>query len=343
MLHDATVLITGGTGSFGQTMARYLVARGCREIRIFSRDETKQDAMRLAFGAAPLRFHLGDVRDADSTISATRGVDYVFHAAALKQVPSCEFFPLEAVRTNVLGSANVIRAAVGAGVRGVVCLSTDKAVEPVNAMGMTKGLMEKVALAEAREVGAGGTIVSTVRYGNVLYSRGSVVPLFVQQAAAGVPLTVTDRRMTRFMMNLTEAVALVEVAMTDAHQGDLFVRKAPSATVVAVAEVTRRLLGSASEIEIVGVRHGEKLHETLATAAELRRATDCGSHLRIPMESTGLDYAKFFDEGELAPEVVDGFTSAQATQLNDSEIERMLLAVPEIVAAVADSSAATAR
>lgn len=332
MLHDATVLITGGTGSFGQTMARYLLERGCREIRIFSRDEAKQDAMRLAFGATPLRFHLGDVRDADSVVAATRGVDHVFHAAALKQVPSCEFFPLEAVRTNVLGSSNVIRAAVSAGVRSVVCLSTDKAVEPVNVMGMTKGLMEKVAQAEARELVAGDTVVSTVRYGNVLYSRGSVVPLFVQQALAGKPLTVTDRRMTRFMMNLTEAVSLVEVAMTDAQQGDLFVRKAPSATVIAVAEAIRRVLGSASEIEIVGVRHGEKLHETLATAAELRRSIDGGSHLRIPLETTGLDYAKFFDEGELAPEVIDGFTSERVPQLNDAEVERMLLAVPEFAA-----------
>jgi len=339
VLKGATVLITGGTGSFGQTMARHLSGRDCGEVRIFSRDEAKQDAMRAEFESDLLRFHIGDVRDAAAVARVMRGVDYVFHAAALKQVPSCEFFPLEAVQTNVLGSANVIRSAVAAGVRSVVCLSTDKAVEPVNAMGMSKALMEKEALAEARGLGDRDTVISCVRYGNVLYSRGSVVPLFVKQALAGSPMTVTDPRMTRFMMNLGEAVALVEFALTNAHQGDLFIRKSPGALMPDVAEVVRSLLGSQSPVRTIGIRHGEKLHETLASASELHRAEDRGDYLRIPLDDRDLDYAKYFVEGDAGAAVMHDYTSDTAHRLTAEEIQQLLLVVPEIRAAVTAVSA----
>ena len=330
MLGNAIVLITGGTGSFGHSMVRRLVDRGCGQIRVFSRDEAKQDAMRNEFGLGSLKFYLGDVRDFESTAAVSRGVDFVFHAAALKQVPSCEFFPIEAVRTNILGSVNVIRAAVAGGAQSVVCLSTDKAVEPVNAMGMTKGLMEKVAVSEARALRGGGTKVSCVRYGNVLYSRGSVVPLFVEQALAGRPLTITDQRMTRFMMNLDEAVALVEYAFAEASQGDLFIKKAPGALMPDVAAAVGRLMRSDSEIRTIGIRHGEKLHETLATSAELRHAEDCGDYLRIPMDDRELDYAKYFVEGEVEPDSPSDFTSENAVRMSTGEIERLLLSVPDI-------------
>jgi UDP-glucose 4-epimerase len=329
-LTNATVVITGGTGSFGHTMAKRLVNSGCAEIRIFSRDEAKQEAMRIEFGASPLRFHIGDVRDAGAVQRVMRGADFVFHAAALKQVPSCEFFPLEAVQTNVLGSANVIRAASSAGVRSVVCLSTDKAVEPLNAMGMSKALMEKVAVAEARSLDDGDTVVSCVRYGNVLYSRGSVVPLFVKQGLAGSAMTVTDPRMTRFMMNLDEAVELVDHAFAHAHQGDLFIRKAPAALMTDVAETVRSMLGVSSEVQTIGIRHGEKLHETLSTADELRRADDHGEYLRVPMDDRDLDYSKYFVEGERIPDELQDFTSENALRMTQDEIESLLLTVPEI-------------
>jgi UDP-N-acetylglucosamine 4,6-dehydratase len=336
--NGAVVLITGGTGSFGQTMARRLLAKGCAEVRIFSRDEVKQESMRIDFGADELRFYIGDVRDPISVDAAMRDVDFVFHAAALKQVPSCEFFPLQAVQTNVIGSGNVIRSAVAAGVKSVVCLSTDKAVEPVNAMGMSKALMEKVAIAEARRLDGAKTVISCVRYGNVLYSRGSVVPLFVSQAQAGQPLTVTDHRMTRFMMTLDEAVGLVEHAFTHAEQGDLFIRKAPGALVSGVAEVVRKVLGSDSEIRTIGIRHGEKLHETLATAEELRRAEDRGEFLRVPMDTRELDYSKYFVEGDAEPAIIEDFTSASTTQMSASEIEYMLASLPEFGRLVAPQS-----
>ncbi len=255
----STVLITGGTGSFGQTMARKLLDSDCGEIRIFSRDEAKQDDMRHRFPDSRLRFYVGDVRAADSVDRVTRGVDYLFHAAALKQVPSCEFFPVEAVRTNILGSENVVEAAERHGVRTVVCLSTDKAVYPINAMGMSKAMMEKVAQAHARNHRQSDTTVAIVRYGNVMYSRGSVLPLFVQQAKAGKGLTVTDPAMTRFMMSLPEAVDLVEFAFEHARPGDLFVRKAPAATVGDVAEAITNMFGSTTPTTVIGTRHGEKL------------------------------------------------------------------------------------
>jgi len=330
MLTDSTVVITGGTGSFGHTMARRLVANGCAEVRIFSRDEAKQEAMRIEFGSSPLRFHIGDVRDREAVSRVMRGADFVFHAAALKQVPSCEFFPIEAVQTNVIGSSNVVREAVAAGVRSVVCLSTDKAVEPLNAMGMTKALMEKVAVAEARALEPGDTVVSSVRYGNVLYSRGSVVPLFVKQALAGEPLTITDARMTRFMMNLDHAVALVEHAFEQAEQGDLFIRKAGAALMPDVAEVVRAMFGSPSEIRSIGIRHGEKLHETLATAEELRRAEDRGEYLRVPMDSRELNYAKYFVEGDVENEQLEDFTSENAQRMTPNEVQALLMTVPEM-------------
>lgn len=329
-MSGAVVLITGGTGSFGQTMARRLLSQGCGEIRIFSRDEAKQESMRIDFGADELRFYIGDVRDPDSVGSVMRGVDFVFHAAALKQVPSCEFFPLQAVQTNVIGSGNVIRSAVQAGAKSVVCLSTDKAVEPVNAMGMSKALMEKVAISEARRLGDAKTVISCVRYGNVLYSRGSVVPLFVKQAKAGQPLTVTDHRMTRFMMTLDDAVALVEHAFSHADQGDLFIRKAAGALVSDVAEVVRKMLGSVSKVRTIGIRHGEKLHETLATAEELRRGEDRGEFLRIQMDARELDYAKYFVEGDTEPAIIEDYTSASTTQMSPAEIESMLASLPEV-------------
>jgi UDP-N-acetylglucosamine 4,6-dehydratase/5-epimerase len=329
-LRNSVVLITGGTGSFGHTMARHLLERGCEEIRIFSRDEAKQDAMRQEFRSERLRFYLGDVRDRRSVETAMRGVHYVFHAAALKQVPSCEFFPIEAVRTNVLGSANVLEVAAAKSVRTVVCLSTDKAVAPLNAMGMSKALMEKVVFASARGAINSGTIACTVRYGNVLFSRGSVVPLFMRQATAGEPLTLTDPRMTRFMMNLTEAVALVEYAFMNASHGDLFIRKAPGALMTDVASAICTLLGSTSEIRLIGIRHGEKLHETLASASELRHAEDRGDYLRIPLDDRDLDYAKYFIEGEQDPDIAADLTSENARRMSLSEIEQLLLSVPAI-------------
>ncbi len=338
MLTQSTVVITGGTGSFGHTMARRLVANGCAEVRIFSRDEAKQEAMRIEFGDSPLRFHIGDVRDQESVSRVMRGADFVFHAAALKQVPSCEFFPLEAVHTNVIGSSNVVRAAATAGVKSVVCLSTDKAVEPLNAMGMTKALMEKVAVAEARALEPGDTVVSSVRYGNVLYSRGSVVPLFVKQALAGEPLTITDARMTRFMMNLDHAVALVEHAFEHAEQGDLFIKKAAASLMPDVADVVRTMLGSSSEVRSIGIRHGEKLHETLATAEELRRAEDRGEYLRVPMDSRELNYAKYFVEGDTAMEHLEDFTSENAERMNHAEVEALLFTIPEIAELVGAKS-----
>ncbi len=294
-----TVLITGGTGSFGSTVTRKLVHRGCKQIRILSRDEAKQDAMRNSLeDGHNVRFYIGDVRDAQSVKSAMHGVDLVFHAAALKQVPSCEFFPLEAVATNVLGSANVIRAAVTRGVQTVVLLSTDKAVYPINAMGMSKALMEKVGQAAAREANGTGTRVCTVRYGNVMYSRGSVIPLFVKQLSEGKMLSVTEPDMTRFLMPLSHAVDLVEYALLMAEQGDVFIRKAPASTVGDLAIAVQNVFGKQVGMSRIGIRHGEKMYETLATAQELRLAEDMGEYYRIPLDDRDLNYDKYFKEGD---------------------------------------------
>jgi UDP-N-acetylglucosamine 4,6-dehydratase/5-epimerase len=323
------ILITGGTGSFGKTMVRQLVQGECDEIRILSRDEAKQDDMRRELPDPRLRFYIGDVRDFDSVERATTGVDFIFHAAALKQVPSCEFFPVEAVRTNVLGSENVISAAEQCGVRTVVCLSTDKAVYPINAMGMSKALMEKVAQAHARNHPGSATTVAIVRYGNVMYSRGSVLPLFVQQAKGGQQLTVTDPAMTRFMMSLPEAVALVEYAFQMARPGDLFVRKAPAATMEHVAMAVNSVVGSTAGVRVIGTRHGEKLYETLASREELARSHDLGNYFRIPVDDRDLNYEMYFSEGQPEQAELVDYNSHNTVRLDVPGVEDLLRTLPE--------------
>jgi UDP-N-acetylglucosamine 4,6-dehydratase len=328
------VLVTGGTGSFGSTMVRRLLETDVAEVRILSRDELKQHEMRRAIGDPRLRFYLGDVRDYDSVSRATRGVNLVFHAAALKQVPSCEFFPLEAVRTNVLGSGNVIEASNANGVASVVCLGTDKAVYPVNAMGMSKAMMEKTAQAFARNNPSATTTVSTVRYGNVIYSRGSVIPLFVEQLRAGLPMTVTDPRMTRFLMSLDEAVHLVEHAFQHARPGDLFVRKAPACTVDVLAHAVARLFDKEPRIEVFGTRHGEKLYETLATREELSRAEDQGDYFRVAVDARDLNYSQYFEEGNPAESELDDYHSHNTERLGVEQVVTLLTTLPEIRALV---------
>ena len=328
-----TILITGGTGSFGSTVVRHLQAAGCREIRVLSRDETKQDEMRNALPSNHnVSFHIGDVRDRSRVDTAMRGVDLVFHAAALKQVPSCEFFPLEAVATNILGSANVVRSAVSHDAEAVVLLSTDKAVYPINAMGMSKALMEKVGQATAREAAGTGTMVCTVRYGNVLYSRGSIVPLFVSQLLAGKPLTVTEPSMTRFLMPLSEAVDLVEHALQNGSHGDTFIRKAPASTIGDLATAVQLLFGREVGTSRIGIRHGEKLFETLATAHELRRAENLADYYRVPLDNRDLNYAKYFSEGDEEEVEYDDFHSSNTRQLSVAEVEQLLLSLPEVQA-----------
>ncbi|MGH3345166.1 MAG: polysaccharide biosynthesis protein [Carbonactinosporaceae bacterium] len=335
-LRGDTVLITGGTGSFGHAMTRRLLDGRCGQIRVLSRDEAKQDEMRRTFGDDRLRFYVGDVRDPASVDSACRGADYVFHAAALKQVPSCEFFPLEAVRTNVLGSANVIEAAHANAVRTVVCLSTDKAVYPVNAMGTSKALMEKVAQAYTRNGQSGDTVVCAVRYGNVLHSRGSVVPLFIEQLRQGRPLTLTDPDMTRFLMSLDEATRLVEHAFRAAVPGDLFVRKAPASTIGVLAKAVAQLFGTDPGLRIIGTRHGEKLYETLVSREEMARAEDQGDYFRIPLDGRGLDYDLYFEEGDRRVEAVDEYTSHNTQRLDEGAVREVLLEIPQIRAQLAD-------
>ena len=325
------VLITGGTGSFGSTMVtRLLQSPDVEEIRILSRDETKQDDMRRRVADPRLRFHIGDVRDYDSVDRAARGVELVFHAAALKQVPSCEFFPLEAVRTNVMGSSNVIEAANANGVRSLVCLGTDKAVYPINAMGMSKAMMEKTAQAFARNNPDARTVVSTVRYGNVMASRGSVIPLFIEQIKAGRPMTVTDPEMTRFLMSLDEAVLLVEHALESARPGDLFIRKAPAATVRVLAHALAELFEVEPNIQIIGTRHGEKLYETLAAREELVRAHDQGDFFRVPLDTRDLNYHVYFDEGSVEESALDDYTSHNTERLDVEDVKEVLRKLPEI-------------
>jgi len=329
-LDAKTVLITGGTGSFGKTMANYLLDRGCKEIRILSRDEAKQEEMRIAYGRPELKFYIGDVRDRQSVDKAMRGVDLVFHAAALKQVPSCEFFPLEAVKTNILGSQNVIDSAVEAGVKSVVCLSTDKAVMPVNAMGMTKALMEKTAQAASRQLGEGETTVSCVRYGNVMCSRGSVIPLFIKQIKEGKPLTITEASMTRFMLSLPDAIELVNFAFENARQGDIFIKKAPACTVKLLAETLLEMFDAKNELRVIGMRHGEKLYETLASREELRRSEDMGDYYRVSFDDRDLNYGKYFTEGDVEEAAVDDYHSHNTYQLNKQELKELLLTLPEV-------------
>ncbi|MEV1154543.1 polysaccharide biosynthesis protein [Micromonospora chokoriensis] len=324
------VLITGGTGSFGQTMVRRLLDRGVDEVRVLSRDEAKQDTMRRALGDQRVRYYVSDVRDFDAVLRAMRGVDFVFHAAALKQVPSCEFFPLEAVRTNVLGSANVVEAAERIGVSSVVMLGTDKAVYPVNAMGMSKALMEKVAQAHSRNNPDSPTTISSVRYGNVMFSRGSVIPLFIEQIKTGRAPTVTDPSMTRFLMSLQDSVDLVEHAFLHARPGDVFVRKASACTVGDLATALCQLFDVPAKLDPIGVRHGEKLHETLASREELARAEDFGDFFRVPVDDRDLNYALYVSEGERGAGPHDDFNSANAPQLDIPQIMDLLLTLPEV-------------
>lgn len=327
----ATVSITGGTGSFGSTMVEHLLQRGVERVNILSRDEAKQDDMRRRFGDGRLRFFLGDVRDYDSVAAAFVGSDFVFHAAALKQVPSCEFFPQQAVKTNVVGSHNVAEAAGAAGVQSLVFLSTDKAVYPVNAMGMSKALMEKTAQAFARNNPRSRTTVSVTRYGNVMYSRGSVIPLFVSQLQLGQPLTVTEPTMTRFLMSLRESVDLVEHAFLSAQPGDLFVRKAPAATMDVLARAVAALMGvNDPVIKIIGTRHGEKLHETLLSREEMVKATDEGDYFRVPLDSRTMQYEQYFEEGDQTVVALADYTSENAQRLDVDETKELLRTLPEV-------------
>lgn len=330
LLSGRRFLITGGTGSFGRTMVARLLAAGAAEVRVLSRDESKQDAMRHQLHDDRVRYYIGDVRDYDSVTKASRGIEFVFHAAALKQVPSCEFFPLEAVRTNVLGSANVVDAAERNGVEALVLLSTDKAVYPVNAMGMTKALMEKVAQAHSRNNPAARTRVCSVRYGNVMYSRGSVIPLFLEQIRRGVPLTVTEPTMTRFLMSLEQSVELVEHAFRHGQAGDVFIRKADACTIGDLATALCNLFGVPAKFNVLGIRHGEKLYETLASREDLSRATDFGEFLRVPVDSRDLNYALYFDEGDLGRGGIADFNSHNARRLTVPEIESLLRGLPEV-------------
>ena len=332
---QSTVLVTGGTGSFGSTMIRRLLETDVREVRVLSRDELKQHELRQALGDPRVRFYLGDVRDEDSVRRATRGVDFVFHAAALKQVPSCEFFPLEAVRTNILGSANVIEAADANGVQSVVCLGTDKAAYPVNAMGMSKALMEKVAQAFARNNPTARTTVSTVRYGNVMMSRGSVIPLFVEQVRTSTPMTLTDPGMTRFLMSLDDAVHLVEHAFEHARPGDLFIRKAPASTVGDLARAVAVAMGREPDLTVIGTRHGEKVYETLATREELARSEDQGDYYRVAVDARDLNYAEYFDEGDPHEAEIDDYHSHNTERLDVASVVDLLQGLPQFRALVA--------
>lgn len=325
MFAGKTLMITGGTGSFGNAVLSRFLATDVREIRIFSRDEKKQEDMRIALANAKLRFYIGDVRNYDSVAQAMHGVDYVFHAAALKQVPSCEFYPMEAVRTNVLGAENVMNAAVASGVKRMVVLSTDKAVYPVNAMGISKAMMEKLMVAKARMRSEGETVLCATRYGNVMASRGSVIPLFVDQMRVGKPLTVTDPLMTRFLMSLEDSVDLVLHAFEHAMQGDVFVQKAPASTMGDLAEALLALFKSANGMRIIGTRHGEKLYESLLSREEMARAEDRGRYYRIPADDRDLNYNKYFVEGETALSALDDYTSHNTQRLNVEQVKVLLL------------------
>ena len=309
MFDNKVLMITGGTGSFGNTVLKRFLDTAVREIRIFSRDEKKQEDMRIALGNDKVKFYIGDVRDYDSLKQAMVGVDYIFHAAALKQVPSCEFYPMEAVRTNVVGTENVLNAAIDSGVTRVVVLSTDKAVYPINAMGISKAMAEKLAVAKSRSVPEGGTVICTTRYGNVMASRGSVIPLFSEQLRSGEPLTVTDPKMTRFLMSLEDSVDLVLHAFEHGQQGDIFIQKAPASTVEDLAQALKELFGKANDIKVIGTRHGEKLYESLVSREEMAKSEDMGRYYRIPADNRDLNYKKYFVEGEERINEFDDYTS----------------------------------
>ena len=326
---NKTLLITGGTGSFGNAVLKRFIQTEIAEIRIFSRDEKKQDDMRHLLQenypdrAGIVKFYIGDVRDPNSVKPAMRGVDYVFHAAALKQVPSCEFFPIEAVKTNVLGTENVLQAAIEAGVSKVICLSTDKAAYPINAMGTSKAMMEKVIMADSRN--AKDTVIACTRYGNVMCSRGSVIPLFIDRIRDGLPLTVTDPTMTRFIMSLEEAVDLVLYAFQNAEPGDIFVQKAPASTIGTLTDAVKELFNPEAEVKVIGIRHGEKMYETLLTKEECLRAEDLGDFFRVRADNRDLNYDNYFTNGNAAPPMVEEFNSNNTTRLNKEQVVQKLL------------------
>lgn len=325
MFKNKVLMITGGTGSFGNAVLKRFLQTDVREIRIFSRDEKKQEDMRIALNDPKLKFYIGDVRNYESIGEAMHGVDCVFHAAALKQVPSCEFYPMEAVRTNVLGAENTLNAAVACGVGRVVVLSTDKAVYPINAMGLSKAMMEKLMVAKSRLRSPGETIMCATRYGNVMASRGSVIPLFVSQIKEGKPMTVTDPSMTRFLMSLEDSVDLVLHAFEHSQQGDIFVQKAPASTVGVLAQALRELFGSDAAVRVIGTRHGEKLYESLISREEMAKAADMGRYYRIPADNRDLNYAKYFVEGEPRIAEFDDYTSHNTQRLDVAQVKELLL------------------
>lgn len=325
MFKGKTLLITGGTGSFGNAVLKRFLNTDIKEIRIFSRDEKKQDDMRHEYQNDKIKYYIGDVRNIDSLQGVMYGVDYVFHAAALKQVPSCEFFPIEAVKTNVLGTENMLTAAIGAGVKKVICLSTDKAAYPINAMGTSKAMMEKVFVAKSRNVDPEKTTICGTRYGNVMCSRGSVIPLFIEQIKAGKPLTVTEPTMTRFIMSLEEAVELVVFAFENANAGDIMVQKAPACTIEVLAQAVKELFNSDNEVKVIGIRHGEKMYETLLTNEECARAVDMGNFYRVPADNRDLNYDKYFVKGNQERVKLSEFNSNNTKILNVNEVKEKLL------------------
>jgi len=325
MFDDSVLMITGGTGSFGQTVLNRFLHTGVREIRIFSRDEKKQEDLRIALNNEKLRFYIGDVRDPDSLLTAMKGVDFVFHAAALKQVPSCEFYPMEAVKTNVMGTENVLRIASDCGVSRVVVLRTDKAVYPINAMGISKAMAEKVMVAAARMQQNTEAVFCATRYGNVMASRGSVIPLFVSQIKSQMTITITDPNMTRFLMSLEDSVDLVLYAFEHAKQGDIFVQKAPASTVADLALALKQMFNSNSPIKVIGTRHGEKLYESLISREEMAHAEDMGNYYRIPADNRDLNYAKYFSEGNQNLSLAEDYTSHNTHRLNVEQIKKLLL------------------
>ena len=327
MFDDKTLMITGGTGSFGNTVLNRFLNTEVKEIIIFSRDEKKQEDMRIELNNSKVKFYIGDVRSYDSICRAMAGVDYVFHAAALKQVPSCEFYPMEAVLTNVLGTENVLNAAIANDVKRVVLLSTDKAVYPINAMGISKAMGEKILVAKSRTVREGGPILSATRYGNVMASRGSVIPLLVEKIKAGLPLTVTDPKMTRFLMSLEDSVDLVLHAFEHGEQGDIFVQKAPASTIADLVQALKELFNSAAAIKIIGTRHGEKLYESLVSREEMAKAEDMGKYYRIPADNRNLNYDKFILDGQPEANDVDDYTSHNTERLTVETIKELLLSL----------------
>ncbi|MDA7821847.1 polysaccharide biosynthesis protein [Gammaproteobacteria bacterium] len=329
MFKDKKLLITGGTGSFGNAILRRFLSTNIAEIRVFSRDELKQDDMRKLYNNDKLKFYIGDVRDVNSINDAMSGVDYVFHAAALKQVPSCEFYPMQAVRTNVVGTENVLNSAISAGVEKVIALSTDKAVYPINAMGISKAMMERIVVSKGRTENQ--TMIACTRYGNVMASRGSVIPLFIKQIKNSTPITITDPLMTRFMMSLDQAVDLVLFAFENGKSGDIFVQKAPAATIQMLAKVIAKILGKPShQIKTIGTRHGEKLYETLLTKEEMVKAIDMGDYYRIPADNRDLNYNKFFEEGEEIITQAGEYHSHNTHRLDENELTNLLLGIREI-------------